>query len=114
MIPYDKSVEAIKGYYALLFPTYWKGEGFPGTIVDAFSAGLPVIATDWNCNSEIVTHKVNGILYPNKYVKNLKDAIEYLMKDTDNIETMKLNCISSAKKYQPDEYIDRIIYRIDN
>ena len=52
MVPYDQSVEAIKKYYALLFPTYWDGEGFPGTIVDAFSAGIPVVGTDWNCNGE--------------------------------------------------------------
>lgn len=113
MVPYDKSVEAINDYYALLFPTYWKGEGFPGTIVDAFSAGLPVIATDWNCNSEIVTNKVNGILYPNKDIKNLKDAIEYLIKDTVNIQTMKMNCISTAKKYQPEEYVKQIINRLE-
>lgn len=69
MVPYDKSVDAIKDYYALLFPTYWKGEGFPGTIVDAFSAGLPVIATNWNCNGEIVSDRVNGILYPNEEIK---------------------------------------------
>ena len=114
MVPYDKSVEAIKDYYALLFPTYWKGEGFPGTIVDAFSAGLPVIATDWNCNSEIVTNNVNGILYPNKDVENLKDAIEYLIKDSKNIQILKMNCISTAMKYQPDIYVDAIVNRIVN
>lgn len=113
MVPYDKSVEAIKDYYALLFPTYWKGEGFPGTIVDAFSAGLPVIATDWNCNSEIVTNKANGILYSNEDIKNLKEAIEYLINGTVNIHTMKMNCISTAKKYQPEEYVKQIINRLE-
>ena len=113
MVSYDKSVEAIKDYYALLFPTYWKGEGFPGTIVDAFSAGLPVIATDWNCNSEIVTNKANGILYSNEDIKNLKEAIEYLINGTVNIHTMKMNCISTAKKYQPEEYVKQIINRLE-
>lgn len=114
MIQYDKSAEAIKDYYALLFSTCWKREGFPGTIVNAFSAGLPVIATDLNCNSEIVTNKANGILYPNEDIMNLKDAIEYLIKDTENIQTMKMNCISTAKKYQPDIYVDVIVNRIVN
>lgn len=113
MVPYDKSVDAIKDYYALLFPTYWDGEGFPGTIVDAFSAGLPVIATDWNCNSEIVSNAVNGILYPNSEIKNLKEAIECLINDTGSMEQMKKNCISSAKKFQPDKYIVSIVSRIE-
>lgn len=89
MVPYDKSVDAIKDYYALLFPTYWKGEGFPGTIVDAFSAGLPVIATNWNCNGEIVSDRVNGILYPNEEIKNLKEGIAYLINNTSNVGQMK-------------------------
>ena len=45
---------------------------------------------------------------------NLKDAIEYLIKDTENIQTMKMNCISTAKKYQPDIYVDVIVNRIVN
>ena len=108
-IPYDKSVEAIKDYYALLFPTFWDGEGFPGTIVDAFSAGLPVIASDWNCNKEIVDNKINGILYPNDEIKSLKEAIEWLINHSEEMGKMKKNCIISANKYQPDDYIKIII-----
>lgn len=113
MVPYDKSVEAIKDYYALLFPTYWKGEGFPGTIVDAFSAGLPVIATDWNCNSEIVDNGINGILYPNEETKTLKDAIICIIKNNCEMIAMKKQCIKTAKKYQPDMYVKRIVERIE-
>lgn len=113
MVPYDKSVDAIKDYYALLFPTYWNGEGFPGTIVDAFSAGIPVIATDWNCNGEIVDNGINGILYPNEEIKTLKRAIEFLMSDEKLVEMMKKNCIKSANRFQPDKYIKDIISRIE-
>ncbi len=109
MVPYDKSVDAIKDYYALLFPTYWDGEGFPGTIVDAFSAGLPVIATDWNCNAEIIENKKNGILYPNEEIRNLTEAIKWMLNNKDSINELKSNCLISAKKYQPDEYIKKIV-----
>lgn len=112
MVPYDKSVDVIKDYYALLFPTYWSGEGFPGTIVDAFSAGIPVIATDWNCNSEIVNNGINGILYPSKEIKSLKEAIISLIRNKNKIIEMKKQCIETAKKYQPDKYIKQIIEEI--
>ncbi len=114
MVSYDQSTNVIKDYYALLFPTYWDGEGFPGTIVDAFSAGLPVIASNWNCNSEIVENEVNGILYPNKTNKDLKDSIQWLIKHKDNMYKLKSNCIISAKKYQPDEHIIKIVNRIES
>ena len=113
MVPYDKSVDAIKDYYALLFPTYWNGEGFPGTILDAFSAGIPVVATDWNCNGEIVDDGINGILYPNEEIKTLKEAIQFLMNNVRIVGIMKENCIESAKKFQPDKYIKNIIDMIE-
>lgn len=112
VIAYDKSVEAIKDYYALLFPTFWDGEGFPGTIVDAFSAALPVVATDWNCNAEIIVNKKNGILYPNKEIKNLKEAIYWMIDNSDKMNDLKANCSMSAKYYQPKNHIDRIINTI--
>ena len=111
-VSYKKSVETIRKYYALLFPTFWPGEGFPGTIVDAFSAGLPVIATNWSCNGEIVNNKKNGILYPNNEIKDLKEAIEYLINDPDKTMEMKKNCVCSAERYQPDKYIKKIVKRI--
>lgn len=112
-VSYCQSVETIREYYALLFPTYWKGEGFPGTIIDAFSAGLPVVASDWNCNSEIIDNKVNGILFPNEENKDLKDSILWMINNKEEVYKMKKNCIVAAKKYQPDSYIKRIIYTVE-
>lgn len=56
-VPFDKSVEVLKNYFALLFPTYYEGEGFAGTLLDAMAAGVPVIASDWRYNPEIVNEK---------------------------------------------------------
>ena len=62
-VPFDKSVEVLKNYFALLFPTYYEGEGFAGTLLDAMAAGVPVIASDWRYNPEIVNEKT-GYVYP--------------------------------------------------
>lgn len=113
IVPYDKSVEAIKDYYALLFPTCWDGEGFPGTIVDAFSAALPVIATDWNCNAEIVDNMVNGIIYPNDDIRDLRSAIEWCIFHRREVIGWKKNCLQKARKYQPDSYIQQIIKSLE-
>lgn len=113
VVPYSKSVEVITKYYALLFPTYWEGEGFPGTIVDAFSAGLPVIASDWNSNGEIIDDGKNGLLYPGRIAKSLDDAIIYLIQNRNRIIDIKKHCVSDAEKYQPDIYIERIVKELD-
>jgi glycosyltransferase involved in cell wall biosynthesis len=114
MIPFDKSVEAIKDYYALLFPTYWEGEGFAGTVVDAFSAGLPVIATDWNCNSEVIEHGMSGILYPNGEITNLQQAIEWAIENPVEVSNMKKRCVRSVQRFQPDHYVKWIVDRISS
>lgn len=43
-----QNIQLLSGYYALLFPTLYKTEGLPGTILDAFFAGLPIVASEWN------------------------------------------------------------------
>lgn len=114
VVPYSESVEAIKNYYALLFPTHWLGEGFPGTIVDAFSAGLPVICSDWNSNSEIVKTNYNGIIYSGG-VQELSEAILAMIeKEKNSIITIRQNCVQTAVKYQPDKYVEKICNLINS
>lgn len=113
-VPYNESVSILKDYYALLFPTFWVGEGFPGTIIDAFSAGLPVIATDWNSNKEIIKNGVNGIIYPSELADTLIDSILCIISDSDTYIEMKNNCIISANAYKPDKYISHMIKRIES
>lgn len=108
VVPYFESLEAIKNYYALLFPTHWVGECFPGTIIDAFSAGLPVICSDWNSNSEIVKTNYNGMVYSGG-VQELSEAILAMIeKEKNSIIAMRQNCIQTAVKYQPDKYVEKI------
>ena len=35
----EKTVKTLENYYLLLFPTKFRTEGIPGTIIDALSAG---------------------------------------------------------------------------
>lgn len=112
-VDFHSSVDVISGYYALLFPTYWDGEGFPGTVVDAFSSGLPVIATDWNCNAEVIEDGKSGIVYPNDKFVDLQSAVEWAINNVDKISEMKKYCLQCAEKYQPDEWIKKMVRFIE-
>ena len=62
-VNYDESVETLKNYFALVFPTLFYTEGIPGTIIDAYAAGLPVISSKWESYDDVVEDNITGIGY---------------------------------------------------
>lgn len=109
VVPANKSVEALKNYYALLFPTHWKHEGIPGTIIDGLSAGIPVIARRWQYCDEMLQHKVTGYIYDFDKPKELKDMILYAIGHTEETVKMKKACIRRAYDYSEDYVINYIV-----
>ncbi len=106
---FNKSVEAITDNLALLFPTYWSGEGFPGTVIDAYAAAVPVIASDWNANSEIIRNFETGWVYPNDKVKTLDESIEWAMAHKQEMAAMRKNCLLLSTRYTPDFVMRRLV-----
>lgn len=72
--------ETLRQYHALVFPTYYSGEGYPGVILEAYAAGLPVISTRWRAIPEIVDG-TTGLLIPPQDACALREAMEQLMRD---------------------------------
>lgn len=97
-----KSVGVLKNYYALLFPTRWAGEGFPGTIIDAFASGIPVIASDWNANKELIQNMKQGIIYPADRFRTLEDAISWSLENPDAMMRMRVGSRAEFENYTPD------------
>lgn len=100
---YDKTVETLSPYFALLFPTYFHGEGFPGNMIDCFNTGIPVIATDWLYNKDVIKDGYNGLLIPIKNPSALCGALETLYNDREIALAIARNNLEEAKKYDPDE-----------
>ncbi len=112
MVPFNKSTEVLKEYFALLFPTYYEGEGFAGTLIDAMAAGIPVIATDWRYNGEIITDDI-GFAYPTKNQEEFKNILLKIADNPQIITDMKKNCVEKAKNYQIYENIKILKDKID-
>ena len=75
VVDFDKSVDVLKEYMALLFPTYYEGEGFAGTILDAYASGVPIIATDWKYNAEIIHNLKDGLIYDYRTPEKLRSIL---------------------------------------
>ena len=104
----SKSVEVIQKYHLLLFPTEYRTEGIPGTIIDAYFAGVPVVASTWNSATEIIIHNETGILYDFDDLEGLKKSLLLLKDQPDLVHRMKHACLKQAKNYSP-EYVTSII-----
>lgn len=111
----DKSTEKLKNYFALIFPTYYIGEGFPGTIIDAYSSGVPVIATDWRYNSEIVHNGKTGFIYKlnQKKETGLIGVLEEIYNKPEELIAMKNNCLNESKKYDATVVMEKMICRME-
>lgn len=107
-VDYDKSVEILNKYDMMMFLTYYKNEGFPGTIIDAFFSGLPVIASDWNYNFEILKDNYTGIKV-NIDIEEISNKLIKLSKNLNQIDKMKKNCLKESKKYEPDLVMKKFI-----
>lgn len=94
-----KNYGVLSRYDVMLFPTYWGGEGFPGVIIDAYMSGLPVIATDWNLNTDLIIEGKTGWIIPVHDVDALVDKMEYVMNSQSEVKQFSLNCSVQALEY---------------
>lgn len=72
----EEGITNLAKYDVMVFPTYFEGEGFPGVLIDAFKAGLPVIASDFHANPEVVSSESFGKLIKANDVERLELAME--------------------------------------
>lgn len=108
----DESVEVIKNYYMLLFPTYWQGEGMPGTIIDALSAGVPIIARRWEYCDDMIDDLLTGLVYANDHPEKLEEKIRFAIKNPSIILNMKKECLKKSMEFSEESVMNQIIDEI--
>ncbi len=108
----EKSVQVLRDYFALLFPTHFFTEGIPGTIIDAYSAGVPVISAKWESFTDVVEDGVTGIGYEFDNQKDLEDKLIYVANNPSILNAMKKNCLQNYKLFTPDVAMETIINKL--
>jgi glycosyltransferase involved in cell wall biosynthesis len=72
----DEVRALMQGARLLVFPSVWY-EGFPMTIAEAFSCGLPVVASRLGSMAEIVRHRVTGLHFEPGAAADLTAQVEW-------------------------------------
>lgn len=112
LVPFDMTTEVLKDYFLLLFPTKFYTEGIPGTIIDAYAAGVPVVCSKWQSFDDLVDYTVG---YGYKF--SSEEALEKLLRkiyieDIDKILAMKKVCILKSKQYMPEKVVKILINKL--
>lgn len=113
-VDFNKSVEVLQNYFALVFPTRFFTEGIPGTILDAYAAGIPVICSRWESFEDVVDDAVTGYGYEFGNYAELEYILEMIGNNPQMIVDLKKNCIRKSVEYQPDKAIYPLIRRISD
>ena len=98
-------IERLRKASALIFPSIWY-EGLPNTILEAFSTGTPIIASDIGNINSIVTNNYNGLLFRTGDPESLLNKINIFSEGSG--ETKKLN--DNARTTYLEKYTEQKSY----
>lgn len=102
----EESTQILQEHFALLFPTTYPGEGFAGTILDSFAAGIPVIASNWKYNPEIIEDGVNGLLYDYLDLESAAKKLVLLYSSPKLYMKIQQGCHVSAQQFDTDYVLE--------
>ncbi|MBT8273895.1 MAG: glycosyltransferase family 4 protein [Bacteroidia bacterium] len=87
----------------LTFPSY--REGFPNVVLQASSMERPCIVSNINGCNEIIKDGFNGLIIPPKDVNALREAMEFCLKNPEELQKMANNARPNIVKNYEQEYI---------
>lgn len=97
-IPLDQLLPALAGYDLFVLPTL-PGEGIPRVLLEAMSAGLPVVTTNVSGIPGLVTHGVNGLLVDDPTADAVADAMSSIIDDAPVRLRMIANGYETARAH---------------
>lgn len=113
VVPYDKSTEVLQGSFALLFPTHFYTEGVPGTLIDAYASGVPVIASRWESFADVVAEGETGYGYAMGEADALCKMLIDFAQHPDKVLSLRANCIDKAKDFLPQNLLPILLERLN-
>lgn len=94
--------ETLSQYDVMLLPTHFYTEGLPGSIVDAYISGIPVIVTEWKHSHEFVEDGKSGYIV--SFENGLQEMIEKVLlleKDRGLLRRLQDNVFVKRMEFKP-------------
>lgn len=89
-------------YDVMLLPTHYFTEGLPGSVVDAYIAGIPVIVTEWKHAKEFVDDGFSGFIIPFENGQNqLIEKVLFLGNNRELLHQLQANALKKRMEFAP-------------
>jgi glycosyltransferase involved in cell wall biosynthesis len=85
----DNVIDILRRAHIACLPSY--REGLPKSLIEAASAGLPIVTTDVPGCREVVRHNFNGLIVPARDSNSLSNALLLLIEDESMRNEMGVN-----------------------
>lgn len=110
----SESATILSRYYCLLFPTFYRGECMPGSIIDSLFAGTPIVASSWSHVNGILDSSIAQIYDYDSREEGLYQGIQTMI----NIEQsaylkMTESCYLKSEKYKTENIMVKIKSLVD-
>ncbi len=96
--------EILSQYDIFIFPTEYKGECLPGALIDAYIAGLAVLASNWKYAHEYILDNQNGKIFEYQNYEDMYKKAKELIRE-GHLQEYKLESLKLSKKYDIDELL---------
>jgi glycosyltransferase involved in cell wall biosynthesis len=86
----------------LVVPSLWR-EPFGRVCIEAFAAGVPVVASNIGGLATVVKENRNGFLFSPGNLDQLATILDSLIENRDQLQLLRTNCLVDAALYQADQ-----------
>lgn len=104
----EELAEIYKNSDCLILPTLTY-ENLPTVVLEAFSFGVPVIASKIGGILELVEENKTGWLFEPGNAEELKQKIEALLSKPEEIDRMRGECLEKAEEFGVEGYINKLM-----
>ena len=100
-LSYADTTDTLRQYFALLFPTRFPREGIPGSILDSYAAGLPVLSSHFVNAPQIIEDGRTGLILDfDRITEALTETLCRAAEHPDELLSMRPACAEKAGFYQ--------------
>ena len=99
VVNHNETISLLKKYDLFVFPTKYHGEGTPGSLIEAFISGTPVLVSSYNQSRLLIQENSTGFIFSIGNENDLADKLTRLYNNQSELERVGKNAQRESAVY---------------